>query len=85
MKCPKRKYDLRGLGDALCPECGCHPHAVYADRAERRHRRRRIARVVVFWGGLAMVVAIIWAMSYLQVNADELSQKKGFRLLYGWR
>lgn len=85
MRCPKCKYDLRGAGDALCPECGCEPHLIYAIRAEHRHRRRRIARVVGFWGGLAMLAAIIWAMSYLQVNADDLSQKKGFRLLYGWR
>jgi len=85
MRCPKCKYDLRGVGEVLCPECGCQPLVVYADRAERRHKRRRIAHFVCFWGGLAMVVAIIWAMSYLQVNADELSQKKGFRVLYGWR
>jgi type VI protein secretion system component VasF len=76
---------MRRIDERRCPECGCRPHVIFADRAERRHRRRRIARVVGFWGGLAMVVALIWAMSYLQVNADELSQKKGFRLLYGWR
>lgn len=85
MRCPKCKYDLRKIDESLCPECGCQPHVVFADRAERRHRRRRIARLVYFWGGLAMLVAIIWAMSYLQIHQDELSEKKGFRLLYGWR
>lgn len=77
MKCPKCKYDLRGVDQRRCPECGCSPYAVFADRAERRHKCRVVFRAVSFWGLMLVLAGGLWFMVHL-ANEDE-RRRRGAR------
>lgn len=68
VKCPKCKYDLRKIDEWRCPECGCLPHWVLADRAERRQWCRRHVGAASFWGLLALLVVVLGFMMYLALT-----------------
>ena len=68
MLCPRCKYDLRKIDEWRCPECGCLPHAVFAHRAERRHRFRTGAGVVGLWGGSCLLAVVLLFMMYLALT-----------------
>ncbi|UYV13938.1 MAG: hypothetical protein NCW75_06520 [Phycisphaera sp.] len=76
MNCPKCKYDLRSIDHTRCPECGSDTYAVFAEQAERRHRRGKIARMACFWGLLIVLLGGLGYVVYVQVEEYERARKQ---------
>ncbi len=75
-------YDLTGLSEYRCPECGCEvdpeEHAVELPHPDRNRVTRTHQMKLFFLGGaryllvvLAAITASIFVSSYLQVSSDD--------------